>query len=174
MVLQDLAASLAIEYSDTVDPDYAIEPAPNDVPELNFGSGVDQHQNASKEELQDALGGKQCVDSLVQWLDGDGLYDEWTPEGEQYLHDTQNRNGIVPFEPKWHQWVAVLKMVLNAFEGHPVLLMDGVGVGKTLQVIMLFCVLRWLRAFYGKHGHFPGKLSTWICLCFCIYSLQFA
>lgn len=44
-------------------------------------------------------------------------------------------------KPRWHQVVGVHKMVANAVKGLPTMVMDDVGVGKTMQAVGLITVL---------------------------------
>jgi hypothetical protein len=39
------------------------------------------------------------------------------------------------------------------------MLMDGVGVGKTMQAVGLIACLAHYREHYRKHGKFPGKFG---------------
>lgn len=46
------------------------------------------------------------------------------------------------FVPRWHQFVGLAAILRRLFNGDNVLLADGVGVGKTLQVYMLIAYMR--------------------------------
>lgn len=61
-----------------------------------------------------------------------------------------------PLSLKWHQLVGVVKMVERALASGPVLLMDNVGLGKTLQVVAYFAVMAYYRDFYSKTERYPG------------------
>ncbi|PCH42717.1 hypothetical protein WOLCODRAFT_152760 [Wolfiporia cocos MD-104 SS10] len=63
--------------------------------------------------------------------------DPWSKEGKVVLEVETAR----PFNPRWHQYVGMLKMMHSTLNGKLTLLMDEVGVGKTLQAIM-FTALR--------------------------------
>jgi len=63
--------------------------------------------------------------------------------------------------PRWHQLVGIAKMLTNAFEGKPVLLMDDVGIGKTLQVVGLVAVLSYYREYHLQHKKFPGHIGEY-------------
>jgi hypothetical protein len=49
-------------------------------------------------------------------------------------------------------------MHLN-FQNLPILLMDDVGVGKTLQLVGFIALLTYFRAYYDEHGSFPGEFG---------------
>ena len=63
---------------------------------------------------------------------------------------------IVVFTPTWGQLVGVLKGLLLAFEGKPLLLMDEVGFSKTIQLIGMIAMLAYLCEVYAKTGNFIG------------------
>lgn len=91
------------------------------------------------------------------------IIDPWTLEGRLWVEDGAHNS---PLQLQWHQMVGVLKMVHNAFEGLPVLLMDGVGLGKTIQVAAVIAVLTYYREFYAAHDHFPGCFRKFFRLAF--------
>ncbi|KAG1838807.1 P-loop containing nucleoside triphosphate hydrolase protein [Suillus subalutaceus] len=84
-----------------------------------------------------------------------GNCDPWTESGQTWLKDPKNGE---PLALRWHQLVGLIKMVKNAFSGSPVLLMDEVGLGKTIQVTALIALLAFYREFYAVHNCFPGKI----------------
>lgn len=84
--------------------------------------------------------------------------DPWTEEGIAAL----NHKDAKPFGPRWHQLVGVMKLLDNMFNDQPVLLMDDVGVGKTMQVIAFVCFRAFFFAFYQKHQRFPGKYGAYL------------
>ncbi|KAJ7571901.1 P-loop containing nucleoside triphosphate hydrolase protein, partial [Mycena floridula] len=71
----------------------------------------------------------------------------------------KEKDGLIPLTPHWHQIIGIYKMVSLAFEGKPVLLMDEVGLGKTLQLLGFICVMIYFREFYDKWGKFPGDFA---------------
>ncbi|KAH8069438.1 hypothetical protein BXZ70DRAFT_867509, partial [Cristinia sonorae] len=87
-------------------------------------------------------------------MDPVGKLNPWQHEEEFNQLTTK-----VPVQLKWHQWVGVHKMVVNAFQGKPILLMDDVGVGKTIQVITAMVVLRNFHHYHTQHGKFPGAFG---------------
>ena len=51
-------------------------------------------------------------------------------------------------------------MLEQAFEGKLVLLMDGVGLGKTMQVLGAICCLAYYRQVYDAKGKFSVTLVS--------------
>ena len=64
-------------------------------------------------------------------------------------------------QPRWHQLVGMFKMLVNIFDGKPILLMDEVGLGKTMQVVGVIAILDFYRSFYGANKYFPGYFREW-------------
>jgi hypothetical protein len=50
-------------------------------------------------------------------------------------------------------------MLMNAFAGKSILLMDGVGLGKTIQSSTFVVSLAYYRGYYAAHATFPGVFS---------------
>jgi SNF2 family DNA or RNA helicase len=44
----------------------------------------------------------------------------------------------------------------NLFEKEPALLMDDVGLGKTIQVLGFYAFVSWFREYHKKQGKYPG------------------
>lgn len=76
--------------------------------------------------------------------DTDSCHDFWTDEGQAGLQDLSNGN---PLALCWHQLVGALKMVENTFLKKLILLMDSIGLGKTIQVAAFVAVLMWYHEF---------------------------
>ncbi|KAF8667761.1 hypothetical protein RHS04_09263 [Rhizoctonia solani] len=64
--------------------------------------------------------------------------------------------------PMWHQWVAVIEMVCRSFtsklgeEGHPMLLADQVGLGKTIIIVIYIQVLWHLQQLQKTNKNWPN------------------
>lgn len=101
--------------------------------------GVGQFANLSVETLKRLLGIKndQPFPFLVETLSDLGV-----ATGDK---EKSSEEFVQPFEPRWHQFVGVCAIVQRMYKGENVLLADGVGVGKTLQALMLIAYLRYLR-----------------------------
>ncbi|KAG2359170.1 P-loop containing nucleoside triphosphate hydrolase protein [Suillus spraguei] len=89
--------------------------------------------------------------------DPDATIDPWSEEGQQWLDDPHGH--AQNLAPRWHQLVGILRLIDRVLDGRPVMLMDGVGVGKTMQAVGLIACLAHYREHYRKHGRFPGKFA---------------
>lgn len=69
--------------------------------------------------------------------------------------DGSHLNGT-PLALRWHQYIGVLAMLNRCFAGEPIMLFDEVGVGKTIQVIALICLLIHFHECFKERGSFPG------------------
>lgn len=61
---------------------------------------------------------------------------------EESIQKAYEEAMLRPLKPYWHQYVALAAMAKMVFHGRNVLLADGVGVGKTLECLMLVAYLR--------------------------------
>jgi SNF2 family DNA or RNA helicase len=126
-------------------------------PVMEWSEGVEDYQTKNLSELWAILGFQdQHIPSLRRVQDPTGTHDPWIKENSEWFKDPNN---TVPFGPRWHQLVGVIKMLENAFNGLPVLLMDEVGLGKTLQIKSLFATLTYFREYYKVHSRFPGAFG---------------
>jgi SNF2 family DNA or RNA helicase len=129
------------------------------LPDINWEEGVEEFSCFPQADLWNALGiSDSAVPFFNKKMDPDGQHDPWTEEGHNWFE--QSENGI-PLQLRWHQLVGVVKMMENAFLGKPILLMDGVGLGKTIQVAAFLALLIWFREYYQVHGKFPGKFGAY-------------
>lgn len=133
---------------------------PEDRPiDLCWKEGTEDLSELSEDTLWSHLGFKdtRMLPFFQEYTDPDGLIDPWSEEGERWL--TSETNSREPLSPRWHQLIGIYRMLERAFEGEPILLMDGVGIGKTLQVIGLIVCLAFYRRFFEKNGTFPGAFG---------------
>lgn len=86
-----------------------------------------------------------------------GVHDPWVDHDREWFALPHNGDPLVP---RWHQVIGVTKMLDNFFANKPTLLMDDVGLGKTLQVTGFFATLAFYRDHHEKNGCFPGRFST--------------
>ena len=103
------------------------------------------------------LGNVKAVPGFNTREDPTGKIDPWLPEGVRYLTDPNS--GAIPFGPQWHQLLGATGMLLRKFRGRGTLLMDEVGVGKTMQIIVLQMFLIYLRSYREAHDSYPPLFS---------------
>lgn len=129
-------------------------------PDIDWNEGVEEYQRFSIKELWTMLGRPdQTVPSFNAKQDPDGHHNAWSDDGAKWLQASSNG---IPLNLRWHQIVGVMKMMENGFSGKPVLLMDGVGLGKTIQVSAYIALLSWYRDHFEIHGKFPGNFGAWL------------
>ena len=126
--------------------------------DIDWKEGVEDLAHLSEDDLWTCLGlPDKKLPFFQEYTDPDAAIEPWTEEGEKWLADpTSAREQL---RPRWHQLVGILRMLQCAFEGSPVLLMDGVGIGKTFQVVGLIACLAYYVPYYDKNGHFPGSFG---------------
>lgn len=90
-----------------------------------------------------------------------GFNDKCDPLGQvsALVATTLPEEELEPLRPTWHQLVGILRMLELAFEGKPVLLMDEVGVGKTLQGAGFIAMLEFYRQYHSTHHKYPGAFG---------------
>lgn len=70
--------------------------------------------------------------------------------------DGLGKLGLSPLAPMLHQLFGIYAMLLHTFKGNLTLLMDGVGVSETMQVVGFICFVTWFDQYFEQHKHFPG------------------
>ncbi|KAG2063485.1 hypothetical protein BDR04DRAFT_1037816 [Suillus decipiens] len=124
--------------------------------DFQWTEGVEEYNGMSEDDIWTILGlPEKKIPFFNLSQDPYGDCDPWTEDGQTWLKE----NGE-PLALRWHQLVGLVKMVKNAFCGRPILLMDEVGLGKTIQVTALIAVLSFYREFYTMHRRFPGKIAA--------------
>ncbi|KAH9828575.1 P-loop containing nucleoside triphosphate hydrolase protein [Rhodofomes roseus] len=153
-----LTTELDLILSDEVADPIEINVDGADAPEMDWGTGVEEYEGFSEDELWAMLG--RAKEKTIPFFNtaeaATGVHDPWSPKGIEAMTATD----AVPLRPHWHQLIGVVKMLDNYLRGDPTLLMDGVGVGKTMQVVGVVCCLAFFHAHYAQHGHFPGKFAN--------------
>lgn len=135
----------------------------------DWTSGVEHYQSTSADALLEMLGRQSSDSPMVpgfnRFLDRTKEHDPWDKEERKWFRrDSVDR---LPLRLRWHQLVGVVRMLDQfftppgeAFSDHKapaILLMDEVGLGKTLQVAAVMAFIIYFRSYYEKNGRFPGK-----------------
>ncbi|KAK7677244.1 hypothetical protein QCA50_019838 [Cerrena zonata] len=122
----------------------------------DWESGVEKYQTMNSEAICALLGISPdgTLPHFNNYIDAVGIRDPWIDDSlhNEALDDPDRKL----LRPHWHQLVGMLKMLDSAFAGGPILLMDGVGLGKTLQVIGVIALLAYYRKTKQDTGQFPG------------------
>ncbi len=145
--------------------DMESQPPPEQLPEELVGlqdrkTGVEDLQDKTPDELWEmlGLGAKKVLTGFNTVEDPDGVVDPWSEEWKDFVASGKG----VPFGPRWHQLAGIVKMMRHVISGDPLLLMDEVGVGKTLQIVGVAALYPVFRRYYRKNGCFPGAFRTWL------------
>ena len=120
----------------------------------DWNEGVEEFQSWTEGDLWSFLGVERLpfFNERFDMANGRHVWDD-----EELAADIKLSGS--PLTPRWHQLVGIIKMVTNCFQGRPVLLMDDVGIGKTLQVVGLVCLLTYFHEYFSQHSRFPGKIG---------------
>ncbi|KAJ7488758.1 hypothetical protein B0H11DRAFT_1720317 [Mycena galericulata] len=123
---------------------------PNEfVPSPAWEEGTEEYSHLSVDQLWVLIGlPDKAIPFFNTKLDPTGLHNPWTDEGNAFFED--DRNSKINLTPRWHQLVGLYKMMNMAFIAEPVVLMDEVGLGKTLQSIALVACLAYYRDYYQQ------------------------
>lgn len=125
----------------------------------DWESGVEVWEKLQAEELYRYLGldHEKPLPFFNKYIDVADSRDAWA-HPSLVEADEGNKDRIL-LRPHWHQLVGMCKMLDCLFEGKPVLLMDGVGLGKTLQVVGVIALLAFYRTVRKDTGSFPGAFG---------------
>ncbi|KAI9068788.1 hypothetical protein FKP32DRAFT_1560979 [Trametes sanguinea] len=123
----------------------------------DWKEGVEAYEQLSIEQMQQMLGlPTPAFPFFNEKQDPSGVHMPWSEEGRAALRSPEATD-LAPF---WHQWVGVLKITDNMMARKNVLLMDQVGVGKTMQAIGAIATYEWLRLTYSQKGRYPDRFGT--------------
>lgn len=86
------------------------------------------------------------------------MIDPWSVEGQAWLKDNKNATHQ-PLRPRWHQLIGIYRTVERVFKKQPMLLMDSVGLGKTMQVLGAIACLAYFHQVYEIKDKFPGDFG---------------
>lgn len=144
-----LSERLAAEHDQIGDGDgvvFEYEPEP----EMDWSEGVEHLRSKTEDDMYKMLGlGSRIIPLFRQKLPVEGDVAGNLVEMESNAAVEEN------FRLRWHQLVGLTRMLERSMSSEPVLLMDDVGLGKTVQVIALFAMLAYYRDYYAKFKEYP-------------------
>ena len=124
---------------------------------VDWATGVEFFQNHTPADMWRYLGMPDGVIPGFNLLqDPNGILD---PTQEKEWSALVQSGGVTELAPFWHQIVGIAQLTHNALKGQPTLLMDEVGVGKTMQVVGFIATYPQYFDFHNRHGKFPGNFS---------------
>ena len=158
---QKLIAELA-EQTAQIDQDGFQLPALD--PDLNLDdweSGTESLESKTPQQMCELLGIRygEPIPYFNNYIDTIGVRDPWVHK--QLLDPNAEDENRTELRAKWHQLVGIFKMLQQTFEGKSTLLMDAVGLGKTLQVVGVIALLAYYREVKKATGEYPGHFSKW-------------
>jgi hypothetical protein len=124
--------------------------------QVDWSEGVEDLRHLTTKDLYQQLG-YDALPFFNEMFDPLGTHDPWISEHMGWFKDPANGSPLVP---RWHQLLGIFKMVKASFAGNPILLMDEVGLGKTLQAVGVIATHAFYREFHTQHKRFPGAFGT--------------
>ena len=124
----------------------------------DWTEGTEEFAQFTEEQLCQKLGidpKTKKIPGFNEREDPDGLHDPWK-EPEWFK---ANKDSTTELTIRWHQLIGIYKLLLNVFDKKPILLMDEVGLGKTIQTIGVLSLLNYYRIHYETHKVFPGDFG---------------
>ncbi|KDQ50051.1 hypothetical protein JAAARDRAFT_84325, partial [Jaapia argillacea MUCL 33604] len=124
-------------------------------PPLDWSDGVDEElKKKTIPELWSMLGllEMEGIPGFNRFIDPSGR----NPKTDKAWFDCASQEQLEPLQLRWHQLIGLITLLGRVFDGKPLLLMDDVGIGKTIQIVALFATLAFFHDHRLKHGKFPG------------------
>jgi hypothetical protein len=124
---------------------------------VGFGEGTEKFSQLSFKDACAALGIPETgiIPGFNPTRAKEGrLADPWTDHA--FFADKEN---VEDLRPKWHQLIGMIAMLDRIFDGIPVLQMDEVGVGKTVQAFGVVALLAHFRRYRAEFKDYPGYFS---------------
>jgi hypothetical protein len=149
----------------------------HDLPAWTYDSLPDSTENLAKlssEELWSVigLGGVRRLSTMPEWYDPLNVFNTFTA-GSQAVWDaavakaaaggSEDPFQLRRFDLAHYQLVAAIRMLQLAFDGKPPMLMDEVGLGKTVECVAFMHLLILFRSYYNARGCFPGSFGMSNC-----------
>ncbi|KAH9848945.1 hypothetical protein C2E23DRAFT_687749, partial [Lenzites betulinus] len=122
-----------------------------------WSDGVEAYYELGVDDIARALGlASPELPFFNPLQDPVGELDPWSEAGLAALHLATAE----PLKPMWHQWVGILKITDNLFDRKNILVMDEVGVGKTLQAVGAVAMFEYQRLHFQQYGKHTARFVT--------------
>lgn len=120
-------------------------------------SGTEEYEGLTLEDIFKIFGlTGHSIPRMAERIDIRGSeHDPWSEAGQKLLGGSEARE----LKLFWHQGIGVLKIMDNLMAGRNLLVMDGVGVGKTLQAVASIALYEWLKDFKEQEKRYPRRWS---------------
>lgn len=109
----------------------------------SWREGTEEYATWSREKVMEALGLKDMKTLPLFNETCDRTSAKRSPWDADDWRTVEREGAEIELVPHWHQLVGILKMLTVLGEGKPVLVMDQVGIGKTMQAVGLLA-MRWV------------------------------
>lgn len=138
---------------------------------VDWTEGIEHLQTKSTDQLYEMLGFKDAkIPFLVEEIDVEpDVAAEDDAEGAAPPQQVVQKQ---PFALRWYQLVGVVKMVECALTSRPLLIMDDVGLGKTIQVLAFFAVMAYYRKYHSEVKRYPGIWGMHTCIAMSAHTLS--
>ena len=135
------------------------EGAAHDILEFDMEGDLESYMTREGNELLEVIHGYKAEGEIIFGMnklqDETGCYTPWNLEDDSvHFFNTESPNRT-PIQFSWHQIVGVHKILGHMAKKESVLLLDSVGVGKTLQALGVMMA----RCLWGIKGKFPPAFS---------------
>ena len=84
----------------------------------------------------------------------------WVSYTAEQEEQAREEDHLLPLRPRWHQYVGLAACVKAFLLGKNVLLADGIGVGKTMECMMIMAYLRHLAGSQARDKEISIPLGT--------------
>lgn len=127
-----------------------------DPPLEDWETGVEHLAGRSTSQLYEDFGLADLrIPTFNHFYDAVGEHDPWNTEDvEWYKTPSPNRRS---YDLRYHQLCCVDTTMRASLRGESMLLLDAVGLGKTVEAIALIAMRAYFYRVYEDTGKFPGK-----------------
>ncbi|EJD37436.1 hypothetical protein AURDEDRAFT_129480 [Auricularia subglabra TFB-10046 SS5] len=108
---------------------------------------------------------EEFIPYVARWISSDPTFNSWSQgdRAEEWAAATEaaargEESTLLAFALLKHQLVGLIQLLIWFMDRKPGLLLDDVGLGKTIQTLALAALLAWFSDQYDLTGKFPGTL----------------